>query len=80
LVTTSITSGGDGDATDDSTSTRNPHVKFNKNQRGYVRTRTTPTQMNVDFRVLDKVTVRDYPIKTAKSYVIQAGNPGLQNP
>jgi alkaline phosphatase D len=36
--------------------------------------------MNVDFRVLDKVTVRDYPIKTAKSYVIQAGNPGLQNP
>jgi len=80
LVTTSITSGGDGDATDDGTSSRNPHVKFNKNQRGHVRTRTTPTQMNVDFRVLDKVTVRDYPIKTAKSYVIQAGNPGLQNP
>ena len=80
LVTTSITSGGDGNATDDGTSSRNPHVKFNKNQRGYVRTRTTPTQMNVDFRVLDKVTVRDYPIKTAKSYVIQAGNPGLQNP
>jgi alkaline phosphatase D len=80
LVTTSITSGGDGNATDDGTAGRNPHVKFNKNQRGYVRTRTTPTQMNVDFRVLDKVTVRDYPIKTAKSYVIQAGNPGLQNP
>lgn len=80
LVTTSITSGGDGNATDDGTASRNPHVKFNKNQRGYVRTRTTPTQMTVDFRVLDKVTTRDYPIKTAKTYVVQAGNPGLQNP
>jgi alkaline phosphatase D len=80
LVTTSVTSGGDGDAAQDGTSSRNPHVKFNKNQRGYVRTVTTPTQMNVDFRVLDKVTVRDLPVRTAKSYVIQAANPGLQNP
>ncbi|OLF13970.1 alkaline phosphatase [Actinophytocola xinjiangensis] len=80
LVTTSITSGGDGNAADDGTSSVNPHVKFNKNLRGYVRTVTRPTQMTVDFRVVDKVTVRDYPVKTAKSYVIQAGAPGLQNP
>jgi alkaline phosphatase D len=78
LVTTSITSGGDGSATETGLSSLNPHVKFYKNQRGYVRTVTTPTQMTVDFRVLDKVTVRDYPIQTAKTYVIQAGNPGLQ--
>ena len=80
LVTTSIASGGDGNSGDNGVHSRNPHVKFNKNQRGYVRTVTTPTQMTVDFRVLDRVTVRDNPIKTAKSYVIQAGNPGLQNP
>ena len=80
LVTTSITSGGDGNAADDDTSPLFPHVKFNKNLRGYVRTVTTPTQMTADFRVVEKVTVRDFPVTTAKSYLIQAGAPGLQNP
>ncbi|WP_018681864.1 alkaline phosphatase D family protein [Actinokineospora enzanensis] len=80
LVSTSITSGGDGSATETGTSSLNPHVKFYKNQRGYVRTVTSSTEMRVDFRVVDKVTVRDYPIKTAQSYVIEAGNPGLQAP
>jgi alkaline phosphatase D len=80
LVTTSITSGGDGNPSSDGSGGLNPHVKFNKSLRGYVRTVTTPTQMNVDFRVVDKVTVRDSPVRTEKSYVIQAGNPGLLNP
>ena len=80
LVTTSITSGGDGNATDTGLSNLNPHVKFYKNLRGYVRTVTTPTRMNVDFRFLDRVTTRDYPVRTLQSYVVQAGNPGLQAP
>jgi alkaline phosphatase D len=80
LVTTSITSGGDGNASENALSSLNPHVKFYKNLRGYVRTVTTPTQMTADFRALTKVTVRDYPITTVQSYVIQAGNPGLQTP
>ncbi|GII66934.1 phosphodiesterase [Sphaerisporangium krabiense] len=80
LVTTSITSTGDGNAADNGLSSLNPHVKFYKNLRGYVRTVTTPTQMTVDFRALDRVTVRDYPIKTVQSYVIQAGSPGLRTP
>lgn len=80
LVTTSITSGGDGNAADTGLSPLKPHVKFYKNLRGYVRTVITPTQMNVDFRAVDRVTVRDFPIKTVQSYVIQAGNPGLQSP
>ncbi|MDQ3404972.1 MAG: alkaline phosphatase D family protein [Actinomycetota bacterium] len=80
LVTTSITSGGDGNAAETGTSSLNPHVKFYKNQRGYVRTVVTPTQMTVDFRVVDKVTVRDLPVKTVKTYAIEAGNPGLRTP
>ncbi|WP_158843536.1 alkaline phosphatase D family protein [Saccharothrix deserti] len=80
LVTTSITSGGDGNAADTGLNSLNPHVKFFKNLRGYVRTVTSPTQMNVDFRFVDRVTARDYPIRTLQSYVIQAGNPGLQAP
>jgi alkaline phosphatase D len=80
LVTTSVTSTGDGNAADTGVSTLNPHVKFYKNLRGYIRTVTTPSQMAVDFRAVDKVTVRDYPVKTVQSYVIQADNPGLQAP
>ncbi|MEU4804706.1 alkaline phosphatase D family protein [Actinosynnema sp. NPDC023587] len=80
LVTTSVTSGGDGNAADNGLSTLNPHIKFNKNLRGYVRTVTTPGQVAVDFRFVDKVTVRDYPVKTAQSYVVRAGDPGLRVP
>ncbi|MFD7654251.1 alkaline phosphatase D family protein [Actinosynnema sp. NPDC059797] len=80
LVTTSITSGGDGNAADNGLSSLNPHVKFYKNLRGYVRTRTTPSQVNVDFRFVDRVTTRDYPVRTLQSYVVEAGNPGLQAP
>jgi alkaline phosphatase D len=80
LVATSVTSTGDGNASENALSPLNPHVKFYKNLRGYVRTVTTPTQLTADFRALTKVTVRDYPIMTVQSYVIQAGNPGLQTP
>jgi alkaline phosphatase D len=80
LVTTSVSSGGDGNAAETSPQPLNPHIKFFKNLRGYVRTNTTSTQMRVDFRAVDKVTVRDYPVKTVQSYVVEAGNPGLQAP
>ncbi|QFZ18162.1 alkaline phosphatase D family protein [Saccharothrix syringae] len=80
LVTTSVTSGGDGNAADTGLSSLNPHVKFHKNLRGYVRTVTTPAQVGVDFRCVDRVTTRDYPVKTVQSYVVEAGNPGLQAP
>ncbi|MCT2586907.1 alkaline phosphatase D family protein [Actinophytocola gossypii] len=80
LVTTSVSSGGDGNPADDDTSSVNPHLKYNKNLRGYVRTVTRPTEMAVDFRVVDRVSVRDEPVRTERSYLIQAGAPGLQNP
>ena len=80
LVTSSVTSGGDGNAADNGLSSLNPHVKFFKNLRGYVRTVTTSDRMAVDFRAVDKVTLRDYPVKTVRSYVVEAGNPGLQAP
>ncbi|MEX5709851.1 alkaline phosphatase D family protein [Parafrankia sp. FMc6] len=78
LVSTSITSGGDGAGAGTGLSSLNPHVKFNWNRRGYVRTVTTPTQMTVDFRALNQVTVRGSVATTVQSYVIEAGNPGLQ--
>lgn len=93
LVTTSVSSFGDGsptlaDATvmsDDEaalyaayTTTSNPHVKFHSSLRGYIRATLDPTAMHVDYRAVDKITVRDYPAYTLASFAVQAGRPGLQ--
>ncbi|HET6298739.1 MAG TPA: alkaline phosphatase D family protein [Kribbella sp.] len=79
LVTSSVTSSGDGDATtavpDAGT---NPWLKFYSNRRGYVRTTISPTQMRADFRAVAKVTEHGAPVSTVKSFVIQEGLPGLQ--
>ena len=54
LVTTSISSGGDGlvsraDITE--VLAENPHLRYHNSRRGYVRTRITPDELRVDFRV-----------------------------
>ncbi|GAA1677702.1 alkaline phosphatase D family protein [Kribbella yunnanensis] len=79
LVCTSVTSGGDGDATTTVPDVgTNPWLKFYSNRRGYVRTTITPTQMQADFRGLSKVSEHDGTVSTLKSFVIQDGQPGLQ--
>ena len=58
LVTTSISSGGDGSDTRDDTSAllaENPHIRYFSGRRGYVRTRITADEMRADFRVLPYV-------------------------
>ena len=78
LVSSSITSGGDGDAAGDHPDLHtNPHLRFRSNRRGYVRARYEPGQVTADFRVLDAVTVPDLPIRTAGSFVIPDREPGL---
>ncbi|HEX2143229.1 MAG TPA: alkaline phosphatase D family protein [Glycomyces sp.] len=73
LVATSITSGGNGvDSVpeDNSALKMNPHIKFRNAQRGYVETVIRPDQMDVDFKVVPKVTVEDAPVYTRRSYAI----------
>ncbi|SFQ25223.1 alkaline phosphatase D [Amycolatopsis arida] len=80
LVTTSITSGGNGRDSDPSTDpnlARNPHIKFFNNQRGYVRTRITRDELRADFRVVDKVTEPAAPVRTRASFVVADRRPGL---
>jgi alkaline phosphatase D len=58
LVTTSISSGGDGSESRDEIAAvlpENPHIRYFNNRRGYVRTRITPDEMRADFRVLPYV-------------------------
>jgi alkaline phosphatase D len=79
LVTSSVTSGGDGD---DSTTIpdvgTNPWLKLCSDRRGYVRTTLSPTQLRADFRAVAKVSEHGAAASTVKSFVIVEGQPGLQ--
>ncbi|PXY32245.1 alkaline phosphatase D family protein [Prauserella muralis] len=80
LVTTSITSGGNGadsDPAQDPNLARNPHIKFRNNQRGYVRTRITRDALRADFRVVQRVTEPGSPVSTRASFVIADRHRGL---
>lgn len=79
LVTTSISSGGNGSgSTTIPDVATNPHLKFYSDRRGYVRTTISPTQIRADFRTVASVTEHGAPVSTLKSFVIQEGLPGLQ--
>jgi alkaline phosphatase D len=49
----------------------NPHLKFYKNRRGYVRTRFTPDELTADFRVLPYVSTPGAPVSTAATFVAE---------
>ncbi len=79
LVSSSVTSGGDGDGSTTIPDVgTNPWLKFYNNRRGYVRTMITPTQMQADFRAVAMVTEHGSAATTVKSFVIEDGRPGLQ--
>ena len=81
FVGTSISSGGDGSDTRDSTEgilAENPAVKFYNSQRGYVSCDVTPGQWLSHYRVLDYVSRPDSPISTRSSFVVLDGQPGAE--
>ncbi|GAB2663458.1 alkaline phosphatase D family protein [Kribbella swartbergensis] len=79
LVTSSATSGGDGDgSTTIPNLDTNPWLRFYNNRRGYVRTTISPTQLRADFRAVSRVSEHGAAASTVKSFVIQEGRPGLQ--
>jgi alkaline phosphatase D len=79
LVTSSVSSTGDGDGSTTIPDVgTNPWLKFYNNRRGYVRTTISPTQLRADFRAVAKVSEHGAAATTVKSFVIQDGRPGLQ--
>ena len=79
FTNSSITSGGDGSEvqpTWDSIRRDNPHITYHGNRRGYVSCTATPKTMRADFRVIDRVTERGAPVRTAATRVVEAGRPG----
>jgi alkaline phosphatase D len=80
LVTTSVTSGGDGTDTINGGATvlaENQHIKYLANRRGYISMTLDYDQMRADFKTMPYVTSPGAPISTDRSYVIPAGEPSL---
>jgi alkaline phosphatase D len=80
LVTTSISSSGNGVDADPETDRQlatNPHLRFANTQRGYVLTRFDGASARTDFRVVPYVDRPGAPISTRASFAIAARNPGL---
>lgn len=78
FIGTSISSGGDGvpqTQPRDLIWAENPHLRYFKDLRGYVRCEVTPDHFVADYRVVDYVTRPGAPIRTDKTFVIEAGNP-----
>lgn len=76
LVTTSISSGGDGSDSRPDTDAilpENPQIKYFSNRRGYVRTRITPDELRADFRTVPFVTRPGAPVATGASFVVPDG-------
>ncbi len=79
LVTTSISSGGNG--TDNATipdAGNNPWLRFYSERRGYVLTTITQAQIRADFRRLGSVSEHGAAVSTIKSFAIADGLAGLQ--
>jgi alkaline phosphatase D len=79
FTNTSVTSGGDGTEVAgfwEQTKADNPHIRYHSSRRGYIAITATPKTMQADFRVLDRVTTADAPVRTGGSLVVEAGRPG----
>jgi alkaline phosphatase D len=80
LVSSSISSGGDGSEIDPPIAALlpdNPQIRFFNNRRGYVRTRITATELTADFRVLPYVQRPGAPVETRATFLIEDRRPGL---
>lgn len=81
LVTTSVSSGGDGVARPVNWQTlmdANEHLRFYDGRRGYLLLTLDDRQLQVDYRTLATVSEPGAAVSTAASFVSTAGSPGLR--
>lgn len=58
---------------------RNPHLKFHDNHRGYVMCSLTPQQWRTDFRAITTHAGEpDAPVTTLETFVVEDGEPGAK--
>lgn len=81
IVTSSITSGGNGSdkpANWDTYMAANPHLKFYNGRRGYAVVTLGQDAARAEWKTVSAVTTPGAPLTTAGSFVTEAGNPGLK--
>ncbi|GII56788.1 alkaline phosphatase [Planotetraspora thailandica] len=81
LVTTSISTGGDGADSDPAAHPYlaiNPHLKFYNNQRGYVLTTIERDALTADFKVVPRVQTPGSEAYTKATFVVEDRVPGVQ--
>ena len=81
FVATSISSGFDGGearSTYPTVLSRNPHIKFMNDQRGYMLHTVRQDRWEAAFRVVDKVRTPDGTVSTRATLVVEADAPGLK--
>ncbi|MFS4109775.1 MULTISPECIES: alkaline phosphatase D family protein [unclassified Streptomyces] len=81
IVTSSITSGGNGSAKPSNWNTlmtANPHLRFFNGLRGYATVSLGRELARADFKTVSHVTTQGAPLTTAASFVTEAGEPGLK--
>ncbi|MEU4796768.1 alkaline phosphatase D family protein [Streptomyces sp. NPDC023327] len=81
IVTTSVSSGKDGadkPANWDTYTKANPHLKFYNGRRGYVTVGLGREEARADFKTVSAVTTPGASLRTAASFVTEAGDPGLR--
>ncbi|MGH9255312.1 MAG: alkaline phosphatase D family protein [Vicinamibacterales bacterium] len=77
FTNTSISTGGDGTDVAPAWSRNrgdNPHVKFHSARRGYIAVTCTNAEIRADFKVFDRVSQPNLPVRTAESLVVEAGS------
>ena len=82
FVGTSITSGGDGaDLPDELAQIQaaNAQLKFTNSQRGYYVCDVTRERWQTEFKVLDKISIRDGALSTRKVLTVLPGEPRLHD-
>jgi alkaline phosphatase D len=81
FIATSVTTDGDGEPDSpwvDLVLAENPHIPYSRRQRGYVRCHIDRGQWQTDFQVVPYVSRPDAPVVTDASFVVAAGQRGLQ--
>ncbi len=79
FTNSSITTNGDGSdvsATWERTRAINPHITYHSARRGYIACTATPATMRADFKILEKVTEPNQPVRIGGAVVVEAGRPG----
>src|SRR5207247_4479147 len=79
FTNSSITTNGDGSdvsTTWERTRADNPHITYHSARRGYIACTATPALMRADFKIIEKVSEPNPPVRIGGALVVEASRTG----